>query len=94
MFKITGLDKLTRELDEAQKAMAELDGEFGAVNFNPHDPESIEAAIQSVEQMIDDRLGRYARNSIIGPMGEEMKVSYRQAILDKAAEARLEGESD
>lgn len=92
MIKIIGLDKVTRELEEAQKALAGLDGELGSVNFDADDPESIEAAIQSMEQMVDSRLGQYAGNSIIGPMIEEMKAQYRQAILDKASETRLKAE--
>lgn len=89
MLKITGLDKITRELDEAQKAIAEIDGKLGAVNFDPYDPINIEAAIQEMEEMIDAKLGGYARNSIIGPMVCEMKEKYREAIVDKAAQARL-----
>jgi hypothetical protein len=94
MIKMTGFGEITRELKEAQKALADLDGELGSVSFNPNDPESIEAAIQAMEQMVDDRTGRYSRNSIIGPMAEEMKASYRQAILDKATEARLQRDPD
>jgi hypothetical protein len=91
MIKITGLDELTRDLDAAQKAFAELDGELGTVNFDPEDPESIESAIVSMEQIVNDRVGRYAGNPIVGPMIEEAKESFRQAILDKAAEARAGG---
>ncbi|MEW7002118.1 hypothetical protein M5585_27965 [Serratia ureilytica] len=57
MFKITGLDKLQKNLKDAQRALSELDGELGVVNFDPHDPASIEGAIQSVNRMIDERLG-------------------------------------
>ncbi|AEG48443.1 hypothetical protein Sphch_0748 [Sphingobium chlorophenolicum L-1] len=89
MFKITGLDKITRELGEAQKAFAEIDGELGTVNFDPNDPASIEAAIQGVEEMIDAKLGNYASNSIVAPMVDEMKEKYREAIIEKAAGARL-----
>jgi hypothetical protein len=67
MFKIRGLDKLTKTLDQAQKALKEIDGELGSVSFNPSDPASIEAAIQSVEMMVDERLGPYASNSIVAP---------------------------
>lgn len=94
MFKISGLDKLTRELDDAQKAMEALDGELGTVRFDPHDPGSIEAAIQEVERMVDERIGSYASNSIVGPLAEQMKERYREAILEKAAAARLEGDQD
>lgn len=73
MFKITGLDKLTRDLEQAQKGMAGMDGELGTVNFNPHDPASIDAAVQEVERLVDERLGGYSDNPIVGPMIDAMK---------------------
>lgn len=91
MIKITGLDKLQRQLKDAQKALEALDGELGIVNFNPHDPASIEAAIHEVERLVDERVGAYVSSPIIGPMADEMKVKYREAILERAAAARLEG---
>jgi hypothetical protein len=95
MLKITGLDKLQRDLEQAQKALEAIDGELGRVRFDPNDPSSIENAIASVEQMIDGRLGAYASNPIIKPLVGEMKEKYRGAILEKAAEARLkEGDQD
>lgn len=94
MIKITGLDKLQRELNEASKAMEEIDGELGTVSFNPNDPSSIEAAISEVNRLIDDKLGPYSDNSIIGPMMEEMKEKYREGLLEKAAAARLKGEDE
>lgn len=94
MFKIEGLDQLQRELAEAEKAFAEIDGELGTVSFDPESPESIEAAIISVEKMIDDKLGPYANNSVVGPMIDEMKEKYRTAIIERAAEARLEGDAE
>ncbi|WP_111463470.1 MULTISPECIES: hypothetical protein [unclassified Pseudomonas] len=94
MLKITGLDKLQRDLNEAQNALSELDGELGTVSFDPHDPASIETAIQSVFRMIDDRAGQYVSNPVIGPMIEQMKDSYRESILQKASEARLSDKGD
>ncbi len=44
-MKITGFDKLNRQLEDAQKAISELDGELGTVTFTPDDPASIENAI-------------------------------------------------
>jgi ubiquinone/menaquinone biosynthesis C-methylase UbiE len=94
MFKITGLDKLQKNLKEAQRVIGELDGELGVVNFNPTDPSSIEAAIQSVNRMVDDRIGQYSSNPILGPLADQMKEKYRESILQKAAEARLEYDKD
>ena len=94
MFNITGLDELSKQLTDAQKALEMLDGELGTVSFDPDDPASIEAAIQSVETIIDDRLGPFASNPIIAPLAEQMKDKYREAIIDRAAEARLKGSAD
>jgi len=90
MLKITGLDKLQKELKEAEHALSELDGELGVVNFDPHDPASIEAAIQSVNRMIDSRIEPHADNPIVGSLVEQIKESYRENILQRAAEARLQ----
>ncbi|HHL43701.1 MAG TPA: hypothetical protein ENJ42_08790 [Hellea balneolensis] len=90
MFKIDGLDKLQKNLDEAVRAMENLDGELGSVNFDPTDPVSIEAAIASMEQLIDEKVGHHPNNSIVANLGNEMKEKYRESILEKAAEARLQ----
>ncbi|RJX30876.1 MAG: hypothetical protein C4516_09035 [Oxalobacter sp.] len=90
MIKITGLDKLQRELEEAKRVLTKLDGELGTVNFNPHDPSSIEIAIQVVNRMIDDRVGGYASNPIVGPLIDRMKITYQENILERAAKARLQ----
>ena len=90
MLKMSGLDKIQRELEEAQRALGSLDGELGSISFNPHDPASIESAIQSVFRMVDERASVYASNPIVGPLVEQMKEGYRESILQKAAEARLQ----
>lgn len=92
-MKITGFDKLQRQLKDAQKALSAIDGELGKVHFNPDDPASIDGAIKEMENILDERVGQYASNPIVAPLIEGAKESYRQAILDKAAEARLEGEN-
>ncbi|MGB5851821.1 MAG: hypothetical protein WBG85_05930 [Rhodanobacter sp.] len=42
MFKIDGLDKITRQLRDTERAIATIEGELGSVSFSPSDPESIE----------------------------------------------------
>lgn len=92
MIKISGLDTLSQQLDQAQKAFEELDGELGVVNFNPNDPASIEAAIQKVEVLIDAKARPWADNPLVSQVVEEMKEQYRQAVIDRAAAARLQAE--
>ena len=86
MFKISGLENLQKNLKEAESALAELDGELGVVNFDPVDPASIEAAIQSVNRMVDERIGEYSADPILGPLADQMKEKYRESILQKAAD--------
>lgn len=87
---IKGLDKLQRQMDEAQKVLETLEGDLCTVSFDSHDPGSIEAAIQQVATLIDERVGSHASNPIIGPLAEEMKAQYREGIIERAAAARLE----
>ncbi|ODB44945.1 hypothetical protein BB427_00715 [Pseudoalteromonas sp. BMB] len=94
MLKITGLDKLQKELKEITQALNQLDGDLGAVSFDPHDPMSIEAAIQSVNQIVDNRIESYTDNPFVGSLAEKMKNQYRESILQKAAEARLQSNED
>ncbi len=86
---ISGLDMIGRQLSDAQKALEALDGELGTVNFDPNDPASIELAIQNVESIIDEKVAPFADNPVIAPLIEGMKEQYREAIIDRAAEARL-----
>ena len=86
---ISGLDTLNRQLADAQSALEALDGELGSVSFDPNDPASIELAIQSVGTTIDEKVAPFADNPVIAPLVEGMKEQYREAIINRAAEARL-----
>ena len=89
MFKISGLDQFTRQLEQAQQALAELDGDLGVVNFDPHEPASIEAAIQEVEILIDSKIAPWANNPLVQQVAEGMKEHYREVIIERAASTRL-----
>lgn len=94
MINITGLDQLQRELDDAQRALSNLEEDFGSVTFDPQDPLSIETAIQSINNLIDEKLGEFATNPLVSQLADSMKEAYRDAILQKAAEARLQADED
>lgn len=93
MSKASGFDQLSKQLKEARKALDEIDGKIGCVSFDPDDPASLEAAINQINTLIDQKVGRYADNPIVTPLIEGMKDQYRAGILEKAAAARLEGSS-
>jgi hypothetical protein len=92
-IEITGLDKLQRQLNDASQALQALDGEISAVNFNPHDPSSVEAAVVQVEQAIDAKIAPYRGNAIVENVATQLKDRYRQEIYDRAAKARLQAEA-
>ena len=83
---------MQKELEEAQCAISELEGDLGTVSFDPQEPHSVETALQSVNQLIDGRIGRYASNPFVAPIIDGLKESYRETILVKASEARLQAE--
>ncbi|MEN3951947.1 hypothetical protein [Iodidimonas sp. SYSU 1G8] len=84
-----GLNELMQNMKDLEKAIAALDGEITNVEFDPHDPQSIDLAIQQVEVAIDERVGGYGRSNMIEGLVSEVKERYRQAILDSAAESRM-----
>lgn len=88
MFEIKGLENLSQSIGEAQEALSNLDGDLPYVSFNPAEPASIEAAIQEMERVIDERVGSHADNPFVAPLVEGAKERFRQVILDKAAAAR------
>lgn len=91
---IKGLDELMRKMKELEKAISALDGEITSVGFDPHDPQSIELAIQKMEAAIDERVGDYGNNDMVQGIVGEMKERYREAILERAATARNEKEGE
>lgn len=90
MIKITGLDSLQKTISDARKVLDAVNGELGTLTFNPQNPSSVEAAIVESERLVDERLGVYAKNKIIGPLIQQMKEVYRTAVIEKAAIARLD----
>lgn len=85
---------MQKKFSELEKAMAELDGELGSVSFDPEDPASIEQAIREMEAVFDNRIGSYADNDMVSEIVDAAKQLFREAILEKAAKARLEADDE
>lgn len=94
MFKIDGLDKLTKQLEQAQKALEELDGELGTVSFDPNDPASIETAIQQANTMLEAKVAPWADNPLVEQMLDGIKEQFRETIIERAAAGRLESDEE
>lgn len=92
-LKITGLDKLEKQLKEVKDATEALNGSYD-IRFDANDPASIENAIQEACSMVDERTSRYASNPMVTPLIDGMKENLRQQILDSAEQSRQETEHD
>ena len=93
MIKIEGVEKLQRQLAEAQAAIKDFGSETVNVSFDVNDATSIEVAIQNAASMIDQRMSTYAENPFVAPLIEQFKEASRNAILERAAETRLLGDA-
>ena len=92
-IEIAGLDKLQRQFDELAKAASALDGEITKLSFDPHDPGSVDAAIQQMEEAIDARVEPYCDNPMVETIVGQMKDKYRTAIFERIEVARLNADN-
>ena len=88
MLKISGIEQLTRQLEEVQKAADALEGDLASVSFDPADPASSDDAIARMERVVDDRVSRWADNPMVADLATQTKATFRKAILDQAASSR------
>lgn len=82
---VSGLEKLQRELADAQRAFQALDGTIATLKFDPTDPKSVEEAIRQIEVAVDSETVAYRNNELVKKVAEEMKVAYRKNILEKSS---------
>ena len=93
-MKITGLDQLSKQIKQLEKFTKEIDGSLGDVQFDPFDAESIEQALVKMESLIDQKSESYLGNPMFVEIVGGLKESYRQSIIDKATEERLNADGD
>ena len=94
MFEIKGLNQLNKTLSELGKVTSELEGELATIQFDAESAESIELAIVEMENMVDKKFENYASNPVAIDMADSIKAAYRQMIVDKASEARIQAASE
>lgn len=87
-MSITGLDKLQKELKDAQRAMADLNGTVARIKYDASDPASVAAAIREMERAVDAKGAPYRNNTLVAPLIAKSKEAFCQAIRKQAAAAK------
>lgn len=88
VIKISGLDHLQKQLEQAQRALKRLDGEIGTLHFDPSEPAAVQGAIGEMEAMIDREIAPYRSNKLVKSIADAMKKKYSDMIEEKAARHR------
>lgn len=79
-----GFDRLTRELQNAQRALKGLDGAIATIAVDPANPQ---AAVQEMERMIDSKVSTYRSNKLVAKVVTGLKERYRAKIMERARQA-------
>ena len=87
-IKIDGLDKLQRDLADAEHALKSLSGTIAVLQFDPNDASSVDAAVRQMERAVDSKVGAYRQNEILRPIVAEAKKRYKDEILERARRER------
>ena len=87
-LKIQGLEKLQRELKDAERALKALDGTVATLKFDPGDPNSVKNAIRHMETAVDNKVARYRSNELVANLAQGVKDQYRKKILELAARGK------
>jgi hypothetical protein len=85
--KIAGLDKLQRELEDAQRAFQSLNGTVATLEWNPADPTSVQEAIRTMEAAVDRNTAPYRGNDLVVRVADGLKETYRRRILEQRSAA-------
>lgn len=83
-----GLNNMVRNLASLRDFSAELDGDLTSLIFDPHDPQSIDLAIQKMEAAIDEKAAAHGGGGMVNALAINLKDHLRNSILQHAASAR------
>lgn len=82
--------KLTKELEQAERALKRLDGILTTVEFDPDEPASIQVAINRMEVEVDSCVSSYRRNPLVSQLTDSIKENLADQIRERAARERSE----
>ncbi|MEF9671867.1 hypothetical protein QNM99_03040 [Pseudomonas sp. PCH446] len=75
-------------MQAAEPVLKQLDVELEAISFDPSVPSSVDAATEKVAAIIDTLLFEFRANPILGPLADQLKSQYLDAIQYQVASAQ------
>src|SRR5881628_2827909 len=88
MFQIAGLEQFTSLFEELSGAIKQLNGKLCELGFDPAKPDQVQAAIQTMERAVDERLSEFPDNPLAQQFATGTKEKIKAEILKRASEAR------
>lgn len=82
------LDVVRAQMREAEPVLKQLDLELEAISFDPSVPSSVDAATERVAAIIDTLLVGFKANPILGPLADQLKSQYLDAIQHQVVAAQ------
>jgi len=82
-IRTKGFNEIQRDLQDAQAALASLNGPIAEIPINPSDPESVQQAIRKMEEAVDRKVAPYGNNRLVAAVVTAAKDEYRKALLKR-----------
>ncbi|WP_338524915.1 hypothetical protein NUH87_04350 [Pseudomonas batumici] len=82
------LDVVRAQMQAAEPVLKQLDVELEAISFDPSVPSSVDTATERVTAIIDTLLVGFKTNPILGPLADQLKSQYLDAIQHQVASAQ------
>ena len=83
-FKIDGLERLQKRLDDLNSAIASLDGDIANLSVEHGNEASATAAIATIYAKIDERLGPLRTDRVVAGIVSEMRTAVAAEIRAQA----------
>ncbi|HEV2738686.1 MAG TPA: hypothetical protein VGU66_08920 [Candidatus Elarobacter sp.] len=84
---IEAISDFAQELEQMGRVVSSLEGEIATVTFDPSDPASIDAAIHTVDTVIDRAVAPFRQNAMLVEITDDLKASFAEGIRRDAADA-------
>lgn len=85
---------LAKSIKEVEKFLADVNSMVATVEFDAHNPASIEAAMAQADQHYDLIANRYSRNPLVANIAQNTKSNIRAQILEHASKLRSEANDE